>query len=177
WSARPSRSNACRSPSMSARVVEHSRVGAVSNAELEPYKGTDGSTTTLSYTIFSTVPGAPVFVGKASRYRSKQAALGHDLNLSGHNALQKHFCLRRLTHPSRRGEARRSGSARTAHAGHGAACRRRVARVDAVGSEPVRPVSRPWELVRHRPCRRDLCVRCQRARYYCLACCTSAAGC
>ena len=67
------------------------QVGAVSYAELEPYKGADGSTTTLSNTIFSTVPGAPVFVGKAAQYRSKHAALGHDLSLSGHNALQSVF--------------------------------------------------------------------------------------
>jgi hypothetical protein len=67
------------------------KIGEVSYAELEPYKGADGSTTTLSNTIFSTVPGAPVFVGKAATYRSKQPALGHDLNLTGHNALQSVF--------------------------------------------------------------------------------------
>jgi hypothetical protein len=66
-------------------------IGDVSHAELEPYTGPDGSTTTLTNTIFSTVPGAPVFVGKATRYRSKHAALGHDLDLSGHNALQSTF--------------------------------------------------------------------------------------
>ena len=68
-------------------------VGAISQAELEPYKGADGSTTTLTNTIFSTVPGAPVFVGKATHYRSKHAALGHDLELTGHNALQSTFVL------------------------------------------------------------------------------------
>jgi len=68
-------------------------IGEVSHAELEPYKGPDGSITTLTNTIFSTVPGAPVFVGKASRYRSKHAALGHDLELTGHNALQSTFVL------------------------------------------------------------------------------------
>jgi hypothetical protein len=67
------------------------QISDVSYAELEPYKGPDGSTTTLSNTIFSTVPGAPVFVGKATRYRSKHAALGHDLDLSGYNALQSAF--------------------------------------------------------------------------------------
>jgi len=66
-------------------------IGDVSHAELEPYKGPDGSTTTLTNTIFSTVPGAPVFVGKATRYRSRHAALGHDLDLTGHNALQSTF--------------------------------------------------------------------------------------
>jgi hypothetical protein len=66
-------------------------IGEISHAELEPYKGPDGSTTTLSNTIFSTVPGAPVYVGKATRYRSKHAGLGHDLDMSGHNALQSTF--------------------------------------------------------------------------------------
>ena len=69
------------------------RVGDVSHAELEPYKGADGSTTTLTNTIFSTVPGAPVFVGKAARYRSKHPALGHDIDLTNHNALQSTFVL------------------------------------------------------------------------------------
>lgn len=66
-------------------------VGEVSHAELEPYRGPDGSTTVLSNTIFSTVPGAPVFVGKATRYRSRHAALGHDIDMTGHNALQSTF--------------------------------------------------------------------------------------
>ncbi|MBL8481717.1 MAG: DUF1326 domain-containing protein [Rhodocyclaceae bacterium] len=60
-------------------------------AELDPYLGATGGKTTLSDTIFSTVPGAPVFVGKAPVYRSKNAALGIDVNLSGHNALQSTF--------------------------------------------------------------------------------------
>jgi hypothetical protein len=66
-------------------------VGDVSHAELEPYKGPDGSTTVLSNTIFSTVPGAPVFVGKATRYSSRHPGLGHNIELSGHNALQSTF--------------------------------------------------------------------------------------
>jgi len=66
-------------------------ISNVSHAELEPYKGPDGSTTVLSNTIFSTVPGAPVFVGKATIYRSKHPALGHDLELRGQNALQSTF--------------------------------------------------------------------------------------
>ena len=60
-------------------------------AELEPYVGPSGATTTLSDTVFSTVPGAPVFVGKAPVYRSKNAALGIDLELKDHNALQSTF--------------------------------------------------------------------------------------
>jgi hypothetical protein len=66
-------------------------IGQVSRAELEPYKGPDGATTTLSNTIFSTVPGAPVYVGKATRYSSHHAELGHNIELAGHNALQSTF--------------------------------------------------------------------------------------
>ena len=60
-------------------------------AELEPYRGATGGQTTLSDTVFSTVPGAAVFVGKAPRYRSKNAALNIDLDITGHNALQSIF--------------------------------------------------------------------------------------
>ncbi len=67
------------------------KVGDAGYAELEPYQGATGKDTTLSDTVFSTVPGAPVFVGKASRYRSKNNKLGIDLDLKGHNALQSVF--------------------------------------------------------------------------------------
>jgi hypothetical protein len=67
------------------------RIGTDYHAELEPYLGPTGATTTLSETIFSTVPGAPVFVGKAPVYRSKNAAIGIDVNLKNHNALQSTF--------------------------------------------------------------------------------------
>jgi hypothetical protein len=61
------------------------------HAELEPYQGATGVNTTLTDTIFSTVPGAPVFVGKSPRYVSKQKALGINVDLKGHNALQSTF--------------------------------------------------------------------------------------
>jgi hypothetical protein len=67
------------------------QLGDKAYAELEPYTGSTGASTTLTDTIFSTVPGAPVFVGKAPRYRAKNAALGIDLELTGHNALQSVF--------------------------------------------------------------------------------------
>lgn len=67
------------------------KVGDVGYAELEPFKGPTGANTTLTETVFSTVPGAPVFVGKAPKYRSKNAALGIDVELEGHNALQSVF--------------------------------------------------------------------------------------
>jgi len=60
-------------------------------AELEPYVSAAGNTTTLTDTIFSTVPGAPVFVGKAPIYRSKNAEIEIDVDIKNHNALQSTF--------------------------------------------------------------------------------------
>ena len=67
------------------------KVGNAAYAELEPYIGPSGATTTLSDTVFSTVPGAPVFVGKSPHYWSKNQALGIDLDIKDHNALQSTF--------------------------------------------------------------------------------------
>jgi len=67
------------------------KIGEVGLAELEPYRGASGAVTTLTDTIFSTVAGAPVFVGKATRYFTKNSDLGHDLDITGHNALQSVF--------------------------------------------------------------------------------------
>jgi len=66
-------------------------IGQNQYAELEPYRGATGAATTLSDTIFSNVPGSPVFVSKAAHYRSKQPALGIDLDLAGHNAIEGAF--------------------------------------------------------------------------------------
>ena len=67
------------------------KLGEAGYAELEPYTSASGHTTTLTDTVFSTVPGAPVFVGKAPRYRAKQDKVGIDLDIKGHNALQSTF--------------------------------------------------------------------------------------
>jgi hypothetical protein len=67
------------------------KIGTDYHAELEPYRGATGKQTVLADTVFSTVPGAPVFVGKAPLYRARNKALGIDLELSGHNALQSTF--------------------------------------------------------------------------------------
>ncbi len=67
------------------------KIGENQYAELEPYQGATGTNTTLTDTIFSTVPGAPVYVGKSLRYVSKQPALGINVDLEGHNALQSTF--------------------------------------------------------------------------------------
>ena len=67
------------------------RVGKVGGADLEPYLGPHGGNTVLTNSIFSTVPGSPAYVGKATSYTAKNAKLGIDVSLTGHNAIQSTF--------------------------------------------------------------------------------------
>ena len=67
------------------------KIGTAGYAELEPYKNATGATTTLMDTVFSTVPGAPVFVGKAPSYKTKSVKTGKAIDLKNHNALQSTF--------------------------------------------------------------------------------------
>jgi hypothetical protein len=58
---------------------------------MEPFKGATGHATTLHDTAFSTIPGVPAYVSKASCYRAKDARLGFNIDLRGHNAIQGKF--------------------------------------------------------------------------------------
>lgn len=66
-------------------------VGDTVHAELEPFKGPSGATTTLTESIFSTVPGSPAYVGKASTYTQKSPELKQNISLQGHNAILSDF--------------------------------------------------------------------------------------
>jgi hypothetical protein len=65
------------------------KVGQAIDAALEPYKGATGKETTLHDTIFTTIPGSPAYVGKASHY--KATAPGFHVNLQNHNAVSGRF--------------------------------------------------------------------------------------
>ena len=67
------------------------QVGHLAEADMEPYIGPAGQPTTLVESVFSTIPGSPAFVSKASHYRSAVPSLGINLELSGHNAVQGTF--------------------------------------------------------------------------------------
>ncbi len=67
------------------------QIGANAEAELEPYTSVTGQTTTLNDSIFSTIDGAPAYVGKASRFRLANPLLGIDLDIEGFNAIQGRF--------------------------------------------------------------------------------------
>ncbi|MGK9166849.1 DUF1326 domain-containing protein [Inquilinus limosus] len=70
------------------------RIGEHIQAEMEPYRGPTGEPTRLVESIFSTIPGSPAYVAKATRFRMEQPEIDVDLDLSGHNAIQGHFELR-----------------------------------------------------------------------------------
>lgn len=70
------------------------RVGDGIDAEMEPFRSPTGEVTRLVESIFSTIPGSPAYVAKASRFRMEQPEIGVNLDLSGHNAIQGHFELR-----------------------------------------------------------------------------------
>lgn len=66
--------------------------GDAASAELEPFTGATGKPTTLQDTVFSTIPGAPAFPGRASHFRRKASAYGMaDVEESGKNAVQGTF--------------------------------------------------------------------------------------
>jgi hypothetical protein len=68
------------------------KVGDVVEAHMAPFQGATGKTTTLSETVFSTIPGSPTFPGKASMFRQSGAKLGRpDLDISGRNSVQGAF--------------------------------------------------------------------------------------
>ena len=68
------------------------KVGSYVEAEMEPYRGPSGAVTTLSESIFTTIPGAPAWVSKASTYKRNSSQFGlNDMNLQGKNAIQGTF--------------------------------------------------------------------------------------
>lgn len=67
-------------------------VGSVVTAEMDPYRGPTGAVTSLNESVFSTIPGSPAYVSKATRYTRKSAEYGlRNVELSGRNAIQGEF--------------------------------------------------------------------------------------
>jgi hypothetical protein len=55
---------------------------------MEPYRSPAGSVTTLRDSIFSTVPGSPAWVSKATKHRVSFAKYGFEWEFEGRNAIQ-----------------------------------------------------------------------------------------
>jgi len=69
----------------------HLEIGAYVEADLAPYLGPTGEPTVWINTPFTSVPGNPAYVAKASLYRHDNPKLGFNLNLKDHNAIQGDF--------------------------------------------------------------------------------------
>ena len=65
------------------------KVGKAITAELTPFQGATGKPTALHDTIFTTIPGSPAYVGKATNYVAK--APGFDVDMHNHNAVSGSF--------------------------------------------------------------------------------------
>ncbi len=67
-------------------------IGSIVEADMAPFVGATGKPTTLAETVFSTIPGSPVYASKASQYTRDGSAHGiPSVDLQDHNALQGHF--------------------------------------------------------------------------------------
>jgi hypothetical protein len=68
------------------------KVAGFVDAAMAPFKGPGELVTTLQNSVFSTIPGSPAYLSKASHYRRTTSSLGlADVNLEGHNAIQGKF--------------------------------------------------------------------------------------
>jgi hypothetical protein len=64
------------------------RIPGIVEAEMTPYRGPDGSVTTLQNSVFSTVPGSPAWVAKATVHRVDLPQYGMSWEYEGRNAIQ-----------------------------------------------------------------------------------------
>jgi hypothetical protein len=68
------------------------KLGPYAEAEMEPYKGPTGKTTTLVDSAFTTIPGSPAWLSKASSFKRNSSKFGlKDIDLKNHNAIQGEF--------------------------------------------------------------------------------------
>src|SRR5436190_7083589 len=67
------------------------RIDDILEAELEPFRAADGTITTLRDSLFSTVPGSPAYVAKASTNRVDLPEHGLSWEFSNRNAIQADY--------------------------------------------------------------------------------------
>lgn len=68
------------------------KFGDAAEAHMESFKGATGNPTTLADSVFSTIPGAPAYPGKARLFRRSESRHGlSDIDVSGRNAIQGSF--------------------------------------------------------------------------------------
>jgi hypothetical protein len=67
------------------------KIGQIAEAELAPFMGPSGQPTTLNESVFSTIPGSPAYLSQATTYKMTVPALGLNIDLHNHNAVQGDF--------------------------------------------------------------------------------------
>jgi len=67
------------------------RIPGLVETEMEPYRGPDGSVTTLQNSVFSTVPGSPAWIAKASVNRVNLPQYGMTWEYADRNAIQSEW--------------------------------------------------------------------------------------
>jgi hypothetical protein len=70
------------------------RIGEFVSSHMHPYRGPDGSTTTLRDSLFSTVPGSPAYVGIADTHDVALPQYGMEWSFEGRNAIQADYKIR-----------------------------------------------------------------------------------
>ncbi len=68
-------------------------IGDVVSAEMHPYEGPDGTTTTLRDSVFSTVPGSPAYVAVSDSHTVNLPQYGMEWDLPNKNAIQSDWKL------------------------------------------------------------------------------------
>ena len=79
--------------------IEHTVVGGagtidvpgIVHAEMEPYRSATGDVTTLRDSIFSTAPGSPAWVSKATKHKVSLKKHGMEWEFEGRNAIQADY--------------------------------------------------------------------------------------
>src|SRR6266536_3579307 len=67
------------------------QVGDFVSSEMGPYRGMDGTITTLRDSLFSTVPGSPAWVGKAKTHTVNLPQYGMVWSFEDRNAIQADY--------------------------------------------------------------------------------------
>jgi len=73
------------------------RIPDLVETEMEPYRGPDGSVTTLQNSVFSTVPGSPAWIAKAALNRVSLPQYGMSWEYEGRNAIQSEWKMEHAT--------------------------------------------------------------------------------
>jgi hypothetical protein len=66
-------------------------IGPVVQAEMEALQGATGQATTLHDAVFSVIPGAPAYVGKAVKFDVNAPSYGFNISLQNHSSVQGSF--------------------------------------------------------------------------------------